>query len=75
MTIRTPSRTGDAADVDQMTSATRVLADQGHGSDDAQLVVAALADRARSAVIYERYRLPVYRYLRALGSTTIPPQT
>ena len=30
-------------------------------------MVAAVADHAEFAVIYERYRLPVYRYLRALG--------
>lgn len=34
-------------------------------SDDEALAVAAVADRHAFAAIYERYRTPVYRYLRA----------
>jgi RNA polymerase sigma-70 factor (ECF subfamily) len=36
-------------------------------SDDG-LVTAALADRTQFAAIYERYRLSVYRYVRARGA-------
>ena len=34
-------------------------------SDDESLATAAAADRREFAAIYERYRIPVYRYLRA----------
>ena len=37
-------------------------------TDDEALVAAALRDRAAFGVLYERYRLPVYRYLRAKGA-------
>lgn len=40
----------------------------GSDAPDDALVAAALADRARFAAIYERYRLPVYRYVRARGA-------
>lgn len=51
-----------------MTSAAHVAAEAGHPSDDARLVAEAMADRACFGAIYERYRSPVYRYLRALGA-------
>jgi RNA polymerase sigma-70 factor, ECF subfamily len=38
------------------------------GRDDDALVAAAVRDREEFAVLYERYRLPVYRYLRARGA-------
>lgn len=37
-------------------------------TDDEALVAAAIEDRSRFAALYERYRLPVYRYLRARGA-------
>ena len=40
----------------------------GSDAPDDALVAAALADRTRFAAIYERYRLPVYRYVRARGA-------
>lgn len=39
----------------------------GEDAGDDALVAAAQADRACFARIYERYRLPVYRFLRARG--------
>lgn len=48
-------------------SAAGVVDDQDRRAADAHLVADALADRTRFAVIYEWYRLPVYRYLRAIG--------
>jgi RNA polymerase sigma-70 factor, ECF subfamily len=36
--------------------------------DDDVLVAAAVRDREQFAVLYERYRLAVYRYLRARGA-------
>jgi RNA polymerase sigma-70 factor (ECF subfamily) len=36
--------------------------------DDEALVASALRDRSTFGVLYERYRLPVYRYLRARGA-------
>lgn len=53
--------------MDDVTTTAGILADQEREPADARLVADAIADRARFAVIYERYRLPVYRYLRALG--------
>jgi RNA polymerase sigma-70 factor, ECF subfamily len=38
-------------------------------SDDAALARAAAADRRAFAAIYERYRTPVYRYLRARSTS------
>jgi RNA polymerase sigma-70 factor, ECF subfamily len=43
------------------------LRSDAHEHADDSLVAAALADRARFADIYERFRLPVYRYVRAHG--------
>lgn len=37
--------------------------------DDAALARAAVADRGAFAAIYERYRTPVYRYLRARSAS------
>lgn len=46
----------------------RTIALTGHvATPDDDLVRAAVADRARFAAIYERYRLPVYRYVRGIG--------
>jgi len=53
--------------VDEVTTAAGMVAGREHFPDDAQLVADAILDRSRFATIYERYRLPVYRYLRALG--------
>lgn len=50
-----------------MSSAAMAVTD-GTASDD-ELVRAARGDRARFADIYERYRLPVYRYVRAMGAS------
>ncbi|MFN8623803.1 MAG: sigma-70 family RNA polymerase sigma factor [Chloroflexota bacterium] len=50
-----------------MVHAEAVTANGSDVPDDA-LVAAALADRARFAAIYERHRLPVYRYVRARGA-------
>src|SRR4051794_5273243 len=49
-----------------MTTNAATIADVEAG--DAELVRDALTDPARFAPIYERYRLPVYRYLRARGA-------
>jgi RNA polymerase sigma-70 factor, ECF subfamily len=38
------------------------------GTDDDALVASALRERAAFGLLYERYRLPVYRYLRARGA-------
>lgn len=38
-------------------------------SDDEAMASAAVADRSAFAAIYERYRTPVYRYLRARTSS------
>jgi RNA polymerase sigma-70 factor (ECF subfamily) len=53
--------------VDDVTTAAGIRTERDSEPADARLVADAIADRARFAVIYERYRLPVYRYLRALG--------
>ena len=42
--------------------------------DDAELARAATRDRAAFAVIYERHRTPVYRYLRARTATDADAQ-
>lgn len=42
--------------------------------DDAELARAATEDRAAFAVIYERHRTPVYRYLRARTATDADAQ-
>ena len=46
----------------------RSLRFDGSDAADDALVAAALSDRTRFAAIYERYRLPVYRYVRARGA-------
>jgi RNA polymerase sigma-70 factor (ECF subfamily) len=50
-----------------MTTASMTLAETGPSDDE--LVRAARSDRAGFAPIYDRYQLPVYRFLRALGAT------
>jgi RNA polymerase sigma-70 factor, ECF subfamily len=42
--------------------------------DDAELARAATDDRAAFAAVYERYRTPVYRYLRARTTTDADAQ-
>lgn len=50
-----------------MIDAEALQADRPDATDDV-LVAAALADRTRFAAIYERFRLPLYRHVRALGA-------
>ena len=52
-----------------MIRATSVLEGAGAEDSDEALVNAAKADPAEFAAIYGRYRLPVFRYLRARGET------
>ncbi|MDQ3553426.1 MAG: RNA polymerase sigma factor [Chloroflexota bacterium] len=52
-----------------MIRATSVLESAGAEDSDEALVHAAKADPAEFAAIYGRYRLPIFRYLRARGET------
>lgn len=47
---------------------TTALAEAQVPSEEDAIVAAAVADRSQFALIYQRYRLPVYRYLRARGA-------
>ena len=59
----------DRPDGPSVTRATSVLESAPAEDSDDALVGAAKADRARFSAIYGRYRLPVFRYLRACGES------
>jgi RNA polymerase sigma-70 factor, ECF subfamily len=60
---------GIRSEVPDLAHVGAIPVDAGARADDSDdvLVAAALADRSQFAAIYERYRLPVYRYMRAQG--------
>ena len=59
----------DRPDGPTVIRATSVIESAGAEDSDDALVGAAKAERARFSAIYGRYRLPVFRYLRARGET------